>query len=89
MLEAYFEHPYSTLFFVVYLGITFYFLMNVVSIIEDNLSQSKCKAKFDGADDMHANYMIRFCTLQLLAIVYGSFEEEELKKFKKIYKHKL
>ena len=31
MLEAYFEHPYSPLFFVAYLAITFYYLMNVVS----------------------------------------------------------
>ena len=26
---------------------------------------------------------------QLLAVVYGSFEEEEKKKFKKLFKHKL
>lgn len=32
MLEAYFEHPYSPLFFVAYLAITFYYLMNVVSL---------------------------------------------------------
>jgi hypothetical protein len=27
--------------------------------------------------------------MQLLAVVYGSFEEEEKKKFKKLFKHKL
>ena len=31
MLEAFFEHHFSPIFFVAYLAITFYFLMNVVS----------------------------------------------------------
>ena len=27
--------------------------------------------------------------MQLLAVVYGSFEEEQKKKFKQLFKHKL
>ena len=30
-----------------------------------------------------------FQLIKLLAVVYGSFEEEEKKKFKKLFKHKL
>ena len=41
MLEAYFEHPYSPLFFVVYLAITFYYLMNVVSYGNPSLKKKK------------------------------------------------
>ena len=33
MLEVVYEHPVSVIFFVAYLVITFYYLMNVVSTI--------------------------------------------------------
>ena len=38
---------------------------------------------------MHSRAFALLFNLQLLAVVYGSFEEEEKKKFMKLFKHKL
>ena len=83
MLEAYFEQHYSPLFFFVYLVITFYFLTNVVSYILCTLKNC-CKV-----NSKHTCTLALLFNVQLLAIVYGSFEEEEKKKFVKLFKHKL
>lgn len=38
---------------------------------------------------LHGHISACLYYMQLLAVVYGSFEEEEKKKFKKLFKHKL
>ena len=38
---------------------------------------------------MHSIYKLQSIKSQLLAVVYGSYEEEEKKKFKRVFRHKM
>jgi hypothetical protein len=80
MLESYYEHPISVIYFTLYLIVTLYFLNNVV---RNTLEISLFNLYKHLAEVF--NFIIR---TQLLAVVYSSFSDAEMMKFKQLYLHK-
>ena len=83
MLESYYEHPISVIYFTLYLIVTLYFLNNVVrNTLESSLFINLYK-------HLVAEVLIHvYVRTQLLAVVYSSFSDAEMMKFKQLYLHK-
>lgn len=81
MMPAYSKNRWSCVFFIVYLSIELYFIMNLVQLASFSLLP-KCLSWYI-CTSRHF-----LCPLQLLAVVFDTFNDVEKMKFKSLLLHK-
>ena len=83
-------HPFSVIFFVIYLIITLYIIANVVSLC----MSCYCGVKqltiiaITATTTVSLTTQCMSFTLQILAVIYSSFSDAAKKKFKGVFVHK-
>lgn len=86
MMPAYSKNRWSCVFFIVYLSIELYFVMNLV---QNSFAHSTSKIcvlmEFLFSNTEHCHFLF---PLQLLAVVFDTFNDVEKMKFKSLLLHK-